>query len=60
MLETIYVPNTVARVLTGKSTSWAFRAHFIIDIVLNDLLITLAFNSLLKDSIKEPSDEVGD
>ncbi len=38
LLETIYAPNAVAHMLTGKAVSRATRAHFLLDEVLNAIV----------------------
>ena len=42
-LETIYAPNAVTHMLSGKAVSRAVRGHFIVDSALNALLISKAF-----------------
>ena len=42
-LETIYTPNAVTHMLSGKAVSRAVRGHFIVDSALNALLISKAF-----------------
>ena len=41
-LETIYTPNAVTHMLSGKAVSLAVRGHFIVDSALNALLISKA------------------
>ena len=42
-LETIYAPNVVAHMLSGKAVARAVRGHFIVDSTLNGFLLSKAF-----------------
>ena len=42
-LETIYTPNAVTHMLSGKAVSRAVRGHFIVDFALSAPLISKAF-----------------
>ena len=42
-LETIYAPNVVANMLSGKAVARAVRRHFIVDSALNALVLLKAF-----------------
>ena len=42
-LETIYAPNAVTHILSGKAVSRAVRGHFIVDSALNPLVLSKAF-----------------
>ena len=42
-LETIYAPNAVTHILSGKAVSRAVRAHFIVDSALSALVLSKAF-----------------
>ena len=42
-LETIYAPNAVTHILSGKAVSRAVRGHFIVDSALNVLVLPKAF-----------------
>ena len=42
-LETIYAPNAVTHILSGKAVSRAVRGHFIVDSALNALVLSKAF-----------------
>jgi len=43
LLETIYAPNAVVHMLSGKAISRAVRAHLIVDAALNALISARAF-----------------
>ena len=43
-LETIYAPNAVTHILSGKAVSRAVRGHFIVDSALNALALSKAFS----------------
>ena len=45
VFETIYAPNAVTHMMTGKATARAIRAHFLVDTALNALLVTKAFDN---------------
>ena len=42
-LQTIYAPNVVAHMLSGKVVARAVRGHFIVDSALNALVLSKAF-----------------
>ena len=42
-LETIYAPNAVIHMLSGKVVSRAVRGHFIVDPALNVLVLSRVF-----------------
>ena len=42
IMETVYAPNSVDHMLTGKAISRAIRAHILIDSALNGLLLSKA------------------
>ncbi len=44
MLESIYAPNAVVHMLSGKAIARAVRAHFIVDAALNALILKSGFN----------------
>ena len=47
MLESIYAPNAVVHMLSGKAIARAVRGHFIVDAALNALLLHSGFNAPL-------------
>ena len=47
MLESIYAPNAVVHMLSGKAIARAVRGHFIIDAALNALMLHSGFNAPL-------------
>ncbi len=47
MLESIYAPNAVVHMLSGKAIARAVRGHFIIDAALNALILHSGFNAPL-------------
>ena len=47
MLESIYAPNAVVHMLSGKAIARAVRAHFIVDAALNALMLHSCFNAPL-------------
>ena len=44
MLESIYAPNAVVHMLSGKAIARAVRGHFIVDAALNALMLHSGFN----------------
>lgn len=44
VFETIYAPNAVVHMMSGKAISRAVRAHLIVDAALNALMLNLIFN----------------
>eukprot|EP00745_Piridium_sociabile_P023062 TRINITY_DN35931_c2_g2_i7.p1 TRINITY_DN35931_c2_g2~~TRINITY_DN35931_c2_g2_i7.p1 ORF type:complete len:567 (+),score=112.84 TRINITY_DN35931_c2_g2_i7:122-1822(+) len=47
VLEVVFAPNSVTHMLSGKSVSRAVRGHFLVDAVLNALVLSIAFNTPL-------------
>ena len=47
MLESIYAPNAVVHMLSGKAIARAVRGHFIVDAALNALVLHSGFNAPL-------------
>ena len=47
MLESIYAPNAVVHMLSGKAIARAVRGHFIVDAALNALMLHSGFNAPL-------------
>ncbi len=47
MLESIYAPNAVVHMLSGKAIARAVRGHFIVDAALNALILHSGFNAPL-------------
>ena len=47
MLESIYAPNAVIHMLSGKAIARAIRALFIVDVALNALILTRVLNAPL-------------
>ena len=47
MLESIYAPNAVIHMLSGKAIARAVRGHFIVDAALNALMLHSGFNAPL-------------
>ena len=47
MLESIYAPNAVVHILSGKAIARAVRAHFIVDAALNALILRRVLNAPL-------------
>ena len=39
LLGTVYAPNTVSHMLSGKAAARAIRGHFLIDDALNEILV---------------------
>ena len=50
LLETIYAPNAIVHMMSGKAISRAVRAHLIVDAALNALMLNMIFNVPLPDS----------
>ena len=47
MLESIYAPNVVVHMLSGKAITRTVRGHFIVDAALNALMLHSGFNAPL-------------
>ena len=47
MLESIYAPNAVVHMLSGKAIARAVYAHFIVDAALNALILRRVLNAPL-------------
>ena len=47
LLELIYAPNAMAHMLSGKAISRIVRAHFIVDVALDALMLTDVLNTPL-------------
>lgn len=57
LLELVYAPNTVPKMLEGKAIARAVRGHLLVDGALNTLLTSKVFNLELPCSAKNLSDE---
>ena len=44
VLESFYASNTVVHMLSGKAIARAIRGHFMVDAVLNALLLASSYN----------------
>ena len=49
LLETVYAPNAVTHMLTGKAVARAVRGHFLIDTALHAILLSRIFNITLPE-----------
>ena len=52
LLEVVFAPNALIHMLTGKSVARAVRGHFLVDAVLNAVIVSKTFNYSL-DNIRE-------
>ena len=50
VLETVYAPNAVGHILSGKAVARATRAHFLVDTALHALLVAKTFGAELPDN----------
>lgn len=49
-LETVYAPNSVIQMLSGKSVQRAVRGHFLVDTALNSIIITKTAENILPET----------
>ena len=49
LLETVYAPNAVIHMFTGKAVARAVRGHFLIDTALHAILLSRIFNNILPE-----------
>ena len=52
--ESIYAPNAVIHMLSGKAIAWGVCAHFIVDAALNALILRRVLNAPLPCQLETP------
>ena len=57
LLETVYASNTVDNMLSGKAIARAIRGHFLVDDVLNTVLLRTIFPNI-KDDSEVPDNDI--
>ena len=58
VLELVYAKNAVGHMLSGKAISRAIRGYFLVDAVLNSLLVSHTFNLPLLPLGGAPADQL--
>jgi len=59
VLQSIYAPNAVTHMLTGKAVSRAIRGHFLVDTALHTLLLNKVYPSAIPSELLEPDSRDG-
>ena len=58
VLETVYAPNAVIHMLSGKAVSRALRGHMLVDTALSAILVTKAYDLHTTETISSHHDVV--
>ena len=60
LLATVYAPNAVTQMITGKAVARAVRGHFLIDTALHAILLSRIFNMTLPEQSNTMNEVAGD